>query len=104
MGQLYLDYLDGDNIYICAKCKAHLTNYNYLLSKAFRGRGGKAYLFTKVVNIESGPKEERLLLSGIHIVSDLHCKNCKTVVGWKYDFAYEESQKYKENKFILEKV
>ena len=33
MGQLYLDYLDGDNIYICAKCKAHLTNYNYLLSK-----------------------------------------------------------------------
>jgi len=33
MGQLYLDYLDGNNLYVCATCKAHLTSYNDLISK-----------------------------------------------------------------------
>jgi len=28
--------------------------------------------------------------------------NCKEVVGWKYDRAYESSEQYKEGKFILE--
>jgi len=27
---------------------------------------------------------------------------CKTVLGWKYEQAYESSQKYKEGKFIIE--
>jgi hypothetical protein len=26
------------------------------------------------------------------------------VIGWKYEVAFEESQKYKEGKFIIEKV
>jgi hypothetical protein len=26
------------------------------------------------------------------------------VLGWKYETAYEESQKYKEGKYILEKA
>jgi Yippee zinc-binding/DNA-binding /Mis18, centromere assembly len=45
-----------------------------------------------------------LLWTGLHRVSDLSCKRCKTMVGWFYDKAYEASQKYKEKKFILEKV
>lgn len=32
------------------------------------------------------------------------CITCNSVLGWKYEVAYEESQKYKEGKFILEKV
>ncbi len=34
----------------------------------------------------------------------MSCVNCQTVLGWKYDEAYEESQKYKEGKYILEKT
>lgn len=33
---------------------------------------------------------------------DIQCRQCKDVVGWKYDRAYESSEKYKEGKFILE--
>lgn len=40
-------------------------------------------------------------MTGLHTVSDLYCADCDTEVGWYYNFAYEPSQKYKENKFIL---
>jgi len=29
---------------------------------------------------------------------------CDALVGWKYEEAFEESQKYKEGRFILEKT
>ncbi len=48
MGKPVFEYLEGDNIYICKTCKIHLSGYNQLLSKAFRGRGGKAFLFNEV--------------------------------------------------------
>jgi len=36
--------------------------------------------------------------------SPADCITCNSVLGWKYEVAYEESQKYKEGKYILEKV
>ena len=36
-----------------------------------------------------------LLLTGLHDVADIFCKCCKHMVGWKYERAYEKSQKYK---------
>lgn len=91
MGRLYIQYLEGNNIFVCTKCKVHLTAYSELISKAFRGITGKAYLFNTVVNIVSGPGEDRQLLSGLHTVCDLVCKNCDTVIGWKYEKAFEAS-------------
>jgi hypothetical protein len=35
-------------------------------------------------------------------VSDVSCAFCGSVLGWKYDGAEEESQRYKVGKFILE--
>ena len=63
--------------------------------------------------------------TGKHTVRDLFCKVCHTCLGWKYvrqprichpdicfiwydakvqDFAYEHDQKYKEGRYILEKM
>jgi hypothetical protein len=42
------------------------------------------------------------MTTGRHIVRDISCRQCKETVGWKYDKAYESSEKYKEGKFILE--
>lgn len=36
------------------------------------------------VNITLGPKEERLLMTGLHTVADIYCTCCSTVLGWKY--------------------
>lgn len=33
MGRLFLEYLEGNNIYTCSTCNIHLTSYNELISK-----------------------------------------------------------------------
>lgn len=35
---------------------------------------------------------------------DVYCNRCMTIIGWKYERAFEESQKYKEGKVILERA
>ncbi|KAL6132214.1 hypothetical protein ACLB2K_070585 [Fragaria x ananassa] len=55
------------------------------------------------MNIVVGAKEDRHLLTGLHTVADISCGDCHEVLGWKYERAYEASQKYKEGKFIFEK-
>lgn len=71
-------------------------------------------------------------MTGLHTVADIYCTCCNTVLGWKYvsspifqheqfeslhaclaraecvsdwlqEQAFEETQKYKEGKFIIEK-
>ncbi|XP_045475763.1 protein yippee-like 2 isoform X2 [Harmonia axyridis] len=88
--------------YSCIHCRAHLANHDELISKSFQGSQGRAYLFNSVVNVGCGPAEERVLLTGLHAVADIYCECCKTILGWKYEHAFESSQKYKEGKFIIE--
>jgi hypothetical protein len=42
------------------------------------------------------------MTTGRHVVRDINCRQCKETVGWKYDKAFEGSEKYKEGKYILE--
>lgn len=55
-----------------------------------------------MVNVEAGEPAERNMTTGRHVVRDITCRTCNEVVGWKYDKAYEQSERYKEGKFILE--
>ncbi|KAK0537844.1 hypothetical protein OC835_001615 [Tilletia horrida] len=92
-----LRYLpDSVPMYVCAKCGAHLALQDELISKAFSGRDGKAYLFFSVLNARLGAKEDRQLLTGVHTVADLHCEGCGVNIGWTYLKAWESSQRYKE--------
>ncbi|KAA3674475.1 uncharacterized protein DEA37_0004345 [Paragonimus westermani] len=93
---------DDDRTYSCVHCRAHLARHQDLISKSFQGSQGRAYLFDTVVNVSCGKPEERLLLTGLHSVADIFCDCCHTVLGWKYEQAYEISQKYKEGKYIIE--
>lgn len=98
-------YLPRDNrIYVCLHCRAHLACHDDLISKSFQGSQGRAYLFNKVVNVGTGKAEERYLLTGLHAVADIYCESCKNTLGWKYEQAFESSQKYKEGKFIIELI
>jgi len=94
----------GDRTYSCAHCRANLAPHSSIISKSFQGSQGKAYLFNSVVNIGCGPAEERVLLTGLHAVADIYCECCKTTLGWKYEHAFDASQKYKEGKFIIELI
>lgn len=103
MGRVFVRYIDSETVHCCAECGTHLAAHDTIISKAFQGRHGRAYLFSDVLNTNSGPTENRLLLTGLHVVTDIYCNYCDTRLGWKYLEAFEEAQKYKEGKFILEK-
>ena len=60
----------------------HSIHSFYLQS--FRGKTGTAYLFNKVSNIFLGPEDEKEMMTGTHIVSDVYCVSCSTVIGWTY--------------------
>ncbi|XP_052179229.1 protein yippee-like At5g53940 [Diospyros lotus] len=102
MGRVFVVELEG-RAYRCKFCKTHLALSDHLVSRGFNCRRGKAYLFSNVVNITVGPQEERMMLSGMHTVADIFCCCCGQIVGWKYEVAHEDSQKYKEGKFVLER-
>jgi len=95
----------GPRIYSCCNCRNPVSHHDDVISKAFQGRNGRAFLFSHVIqiNILVGPKEDRQLMTGLHTVADVYCSNCQEVLGWKYERAYEATQKYKEGKYILEK-
>ncbi|KAF9333839.1 yippee zinc-binding/DNA-binding /Mis18, centromere assembly-domain-containing protein [Linnemannia elongata] len=97
-------YLNGDQVYTCSGCHTHLAKNDDIISKGFQGRHGRAYLLKAVHNISLGPKEDRVLMTGLHSVADINCIICQSVVGWIYIYAFEDSQKYKEGKYIVEKA
>uniref|UniRef100_A0A7S1V3L9 Yippee domain-containing protein n=1 Tax=Grammatophora oceanica TaxID=210454 RepID=A0A7S1V3L9_9STRA len=97
-------YLDGPQVYTCGQCRTHLTSHDDIISKSFHGRHGRAYLFDQCVNVIIGPSEDRQLITGLHSVCDIFCKRCKGMIGWTYTKAYDQSQRYKEGKFIIEKI
>ncbi|KAL3536510.1 hypothetical protein ACH5RR_004971 [Cinchona calisaya] len=102
MGRIFLISLEG-YVYSCKYCNAHLALADDIISRSFHSRHGKAYLFEKVVNVNTGEKEDRMMMTGMHTVVDIYCVGCGSLVGWKYEAASEKSQKYKEGKFILER-
>ncbi|KAJ8662919.1 hypothetical protein O0I10_001095 [Lichtheimia ornata] len=94
----------GDRIYCCKTCHSHLLSQRDVISRAFHGRHGPAYLVDSLINVSAGVKEDRMLLTGMHTVADVSCNVCATKLGWRYLEAAEESQKYKEMKYIVEKA
>ncbi|KAF1995023.1 yippee-domain-containing protein [Amniculicola lignicola CBS 123094] len=108
----------------CHKCLTDLIPTSSIISKGFTGRHGRAYLVAPPVatsflepgmrrNIHGKEKGDlpntfthkavpRQLVTGAHTVSDISCRSCGSVLGWKYVWAEEESQRYKVGKFILE--
>ncbi|KAI8337122.1 Yippee/Mis18 [Chlamydoabsidia padenii] len=103
MGLKYRTYLDGAVIYGCTNCKTHLSTGDALISQGFQGQYGQAFLFKSVVNIIPGEAEERIMTTGVHVVQDISCCQCNTILGWVYVKAYDEENRYKEGKYILEK-
>ncbi|OIW04100.1 hypothetical protein TanjilG_00660 [Lupinus angustifolius] len=102
MGRLFVLHLEG-KIYSCKHCHTHLALSEDIVSKSFHSRHGKAYLFNKVVNVSFGEKDDRQMTTGMHTVADIFCVGCGSIVGWKYEIAHENSQKYKEGKSVIER-
>ena len=104
MGRIFLNHLGGTRLFSCASCDTPLTNRSELISTRFTGATGRAFLFNRVVNLNYSEVQDRVMLTGRHMVRDVACKNCEAKLGWIYEFATEENQRYKEGRVILERA
>ncbi|PQE04786.1 yippee family protein [Rutstroemia sp. NJR-2017a BBW] len=97
----------------CTSCSTHLAYTSQIVSKGFTGRHGRAYLVAppppeevdkskNLTNTRIGRFVNRELLTGHHVVADVNCAVCNSLLGWKYVDAKEAGQRYKIGKFILE--
>ncbi|CAL4897358.1 unnamed protein product [Urochloa decumbens] len=106
MGRLLLVSLPptGAVIYRCKHCDTHLAYATDIISRMFRCKHGKAYLLDKMVNVNDGEKDERMMTTGMHTVCDIFCVACGSIVGWKYLAAVDKAQRYKVGKFLLDRA
>lgn len=119
-------YRAQPNTLKCVYCATDIAFAAQIVSKGFTGRHGRAYLVSPpetspyipagskrdkqkeienekgLVNTKIGRSVNRELLTGAHVVADVSCVICCTVLGWKYVDAKEATQRYKIGKFILE--
>lgn len=104
MGRIFLEHIGGTRLFSCATCYTVLTNRTELISTRFTGATGRAFLFKRVVNLTYSEVQDRVMLTGRHMVRDVSCKNCSAKLGWIYEFATEDNQRYKEGRVILERA
>lgn len=122
MGRIFLEHMGGARLFSCARCDTNLTNRTELISTRFTGATGRAFLFNRVVNLTYSDVQDRVMLTGRHMVNalkplilpltthkhtqvrDVSCKSCDSKLGWMYEFATEENQRYKEGRVILERA
>lgn len=123
-----ITYLRGHTSHIsCSRCHADLALTSQIISKAFTGRHGRAFLVShstsptsaaallpssaiasnpailpSLPNTHTHQPVPRDLVTGRHTVCDISCALCGSVLGWKYVGADDEAQRYKVGKFILE--
>ncbi|KAF8187488.1 yippee-domain-containing protein [Pholiota molesta] len=100
---LVVQAYDGHPTFSCARCSAVISLQDELISKAFSGRDGRGYLIQSATNVKLGRREDRSLLTGVHTVADVFCLGCNERIGWFYHKAVDQTQKYKEGKYLLEK-
>ncbi|KAM3365097.1 hypothetical protein ACQJBY_015080 [Aegilops geniculata] len=99
MGMLFVEYLPGPKVFKCKFCRVDSASPDDIVSKEFRGRHGRAYLFDSVVNVSLGPNEDRHLLTGLHTVNDIYCSCCQRLLGWKYGSYW--GNYYQEDSHVL---
>lgn len=69
MGRIFLEHMGGSRLFSCATCDTNLTNRSELISTRFTGATGRAFLFNKVVNLIYSDVQDRVMLTGRHMVS-----------------------------------
>ncbi|CAD6190691.1 unnamed protein product [Caenorhabditis auriculariae] len=103
MGLKFLENWGGRAVYSCEKCGNYLSNGSEVLSTNFTGVTGQAYLFRRVANLRLGEIDVREMITGKHHVRDAFCVCCEAKLGWMYEFAWNDSERYKEGAITLER-
>uniref|UniRef100_A0A1I7UH08 Yippee domain-containing protein n=1 Tax=Caenorhabditis tropicalis TaxID=1561998 RepID=A0A1I7UH08_9PELO len=104
MGLKFFENNGGQKMFYCAVCHIYLADKAALVSTSFTGVTGQAYLFSRAANLVHGEMAQRQMMTGHHFVRDVYCGSCNEHLGWMYEKAPEDKEKYKEGSVILERL
>ncbi|KAI3843344.1 hypothetical protein MKX03_030445 [Papaver bracteatum] len=102
-----VDNMMEPRLYSCFHCRNIVSCHEDIMAKTFvypgvyAGVWRTSFLFSHAMNVLIGTKGKANLITGQHVVADISCSDCKKVLGWKYESAVPESEKYKEGKFVF---
>lgn len=60
-------------------------------------------MFGHAMSVVLGRKEEKQLITGAYTIANIYCRNCGEELGWKYLWAHDPKNRWKEGNFIIEK-
>ncbi|CDH93300.1 Yippee domain-containing protein [Caenorhabditis elegans] len=104
MGLKFFENAGGLKMFFCTNCDTYLADKGHLVSTSFTGTTGQAFLFKNVTNVKFGESVVRNMLTGAHFVRDVFCQSCRAQLGWMYELAPNDNEKYKEGSVILERM
>ncbi|KAJ7072304.1 hypothetical protein C8F01DRAFT_1103343 [Mycena amicta] len=97
---------------ISCRCGTMVTSRSALLPesaipsnsarRSFKGFSGKACLFTETYNVIQLTPKVQLMQTGAHLLAELNCNKCSQYLGYKIVRAFEKSERWKEDRFLLE--
>jgi hypothetical protein len=91
-------------IYRCKSCYSDICHSSLIISKDFWGNKGEAYFVKDVLNVKEDNKEiMKNMRTGQYGVKSISCIQCDNVIGWKYITSVEYVERYKVNKYVIEK-
>lgn len=95
----------NNKIFVCNECLTHLCLSNLVISDQFTGASGHAYLVDRLINVQpEGPDQEKQFRTGVYIVNDVRCSQCRTRLGWYYKKLAAYAEAYKEGKYVVERA
>ncbi|KAK4354001.1 hypothetical protein RND71_026195 [Anisodus tanguticus] len=94
----------GPRIYSCCKCRNHIALHDDIVSKKFQvGKQWESLFIYACHECSDRAKGGLAPNDWFAYFADVKCSDYGEVLGWNYERAYDESQKYKEGKFVLER-
>ncbi|KAL7675296.1 hypothetical protein ACOME3_001559 [Neoechinorhynchus agilis] len=102
MGRRYIRQLSTAKIYLCSTCSTPLAKHRDVICHDFRGETGEAYFIKRIYNSVTGSMEKMVMMTGAFLIRAVYCTICKEKVGWKYEYAEQIDQQYKEGRSVLE--
>ncbi|GMG22707.1 unnamed protein product [Ambrosiozyma monospora] len=91
----------------CQQCHSQICLSSKILSDNFYGNKGPAWFVSGVINCKfvdpSAAADTKRFKTGNYKVKSICCQQCEVTLGWKYLLSEDDSEKYKEGNFVIER-
>mmetsp|Transcript_18670 Transcript_18670/g.56431 ORF Transcript_18670/g.56431 Transcript_18670/m.56431 type:complete len:128 (+) Transcript_18670:115-498(+) len=91
--------------YVCKTCSCNVASTSAVVWEGMMAVGRPALLFRDTLNLQRSAADRREhLTSGIFTLSDVSCRGCGSVLGWRYLKSFQKEQAHKEGQTLIDRA